>query len=472
MAEETLAFKTEQERLDAINALNSEPELGEDREEFQRKLEEEIEKLQKAPIVQDGEKPPETTGEPGAQPSGEPAPSAEPPKEPTQEEIWKAEIEKERKQKEDLVSQLQQVNPVLDKVKTLEETIKELQAKNEELAKAPPPPPKTSKVDEEIDKIKKSIADLRAKKDTLEKDDLEGKQEIVDQLASANLELGDLYQKKNEDTIAEINEKYQKTQEEAEKKRKADERERQLAEKQAREQEQRQHVNRAMEDFRKSHKEFQNEKSYGDMEKDYQNWVYQLASLDTGKPINKISQAETELSVQRYLKKVPSLVDSIQARGLKEPAELKQFLTLSEIEMTRKGYELDPNTGKWKKKLDIFGKEITLPSVEDAWDYMKKHNGTLAQEMANLQNQTAQTVVKTMSQRTDPFEIDAPQVGANVGEEMNLEQALKILNEMDVDKITDNARAAIRTGQALPPNVELYNRALVKTGAPPITGEN
>lgn len=458
-----LTFTNEKERIDAINALDAEPPLGVDRDEFHKKLEEEIEKIQKAEI-KPGEKPPKT-------PEEEKVPDK--PAEKPQEEPWKIELENERKRNADLVSQLQQTNnryePLAEKNKTLEEKIKELQTKYEELEKRPPPA--VSKIDEEITNTQKTIEDLQKKKSELEKDDLEGKQELADQILNETSKLSDLRAKKSSDTIKEMNDRYLKLEEDTKNAQKESERKQKLEEKRRKEREENELVNTSVEGFRKNHKEFQNEKTYGQMEKDYQTWVWQLASLDTGKPINEISQQQTEISLHRYLKKIPALLDSVQTRGLKEPAELKQFLTLTDIEMTRRGSELNPQNGKWYQKSDGAGNRITFPDMDAAWDYMKRNNGALAQEMADLQNKTAKDVVKTMGQRTDPLSIEEPQVEGNLGEEMTFEQALKVLNEMDVDRITDAARAAVRTGKPLPGNVELYNRALVKTGASPITGD-
>ncbi|HUS94028.1 MAG TPA: hypothetical protein VMZ24_02500 [Patescibacteria group bacterium] len=359
-----------------------------------------------------------------------------------------AELKQRQKEFEDKIAELQKQKPA---------------EKQDEVV-----PP--SKYEAEITDVEKEIERLEQEIASVPEDEYEKKLSLLNEKTKKYGKINTLMRKAQFEAIKQSNKELAEIKEKEEKRKKDSERTREIEEANRKRDQARTERIKEAEAFRKIKTEFQSEKSYDEMEREYSTFSQDVASRYYGRSPDRLSPEEIEIAMQSYMDKSPVLMGKIA--DLQEPKDFKKYMLLTEVESARLGLTLDKYTGKWYQRKDSYGNKVVLPDLETAYDYVKKVKGITAAEIAELQKKTAAEVKKAMERRTDPGEIDAPHSGENADDGMTVEMAQKVIAEYDEEKTELMARQSIVAGKPLPREVQYINRALSVLKLDPITGQN
>lgn len=204
-------------------------------------------------------------------------------------------------------------------------------------------------------------------------------------------------------------------------------------------------------------------KPYEQMDEDYTDFSKKVASVWYGKSEAKITNAERELAIDKYMNNTPALVEALKTRGIEEPDGMRTFITLSEINATKMGYRLNKATGKWVQMKDDDGDPVKFPSHEAAYNYIKGNDR--GRELLEAQRKAALNVTKAINTRANPIELNDPHKGENTNE-MTREAAHNLLNTWDEEQVELKRRR-----NSNDPMVIEYNKALVTLGHSPLAGD-
>jgi DNA repair exonuclease SbcCD ATPase subunit len=212
----------------------------------------------------------------------------------------------------------------------------------------------------------------------------------------------------------------------------------------------------------KNYTEFKSKKTFEEMEDEYANFSLGVAMADTGKFANEVTPEESERAVQRYLEKTPLLVQKVREKGIKEPADLGEFLVISDVNALRMGVKLNKKTGQWVELRDEDNRKINFPDINSAYDYYKKGKGVTGQDIVNAERKGSQNMLNAINQRADMKELNEAHQSETV-EHMDMEAATKIVDEWNEEEIIQLARKDMNSKK-----VQMYNKALVTMGLDPI----
>ena len=474
MEQEVLKFKTAEEKQVAINDLGDAedappgvPITKEYLAEYDKKLDallhSEIDPAHEAPA-----EPPPDPNNPETPAAATPPVVEPPPVETPPDPIelatapLKSQIDQMRTERSSMVSDFQQKqNEMLKKIEDIQK------AKPPEV-QTPPETPVPSTTEAEMDGVQKEIEGLEQEMNGIGEEEYEKKAELATKHAQKTGRLTLLmrknhreFMKKNNEELASIKEANKKREDDAKRRQENEKRENQkTTNEKARIAE--------TEDFRNRHPEFKSNKSYKEIEAEYATFAYDVATRYWNKRSDQIKPNEAEIAMAAYNEGTPSVLEKV--KDLTPPDSLKTYLLLSEIEFTQMGCEFDKFRGEWIQKKDSRGNNIVLPDMDFAFDAVKKRKGITAQELTELTKKTAENVKAAMDRRTDPGEIDAPHTPAGMGNDMTKEEAVKLMQDHDEEKLQLMATQALKSGKPMPKEVEYVNRAFAILGMDPIVG--
>ena len=354
------------------------------------------------------------------------------------------------------------------KKKEMEDKIEALRTATPAAPAAPVEPATPNAVDVEIDQVHKEIEDLEKEMNGIGEDDYENKADLAAKQARKATRLSILTRKSQVEMAKLHSEEMAKVK--AENQKREDDAKRKL---EIKEKEHKKEANEAAritatESFRKSRPEFSGKKPYKQMETEHANFAYDVASRYWNRRPDQIEPAEAEVAMAAYLDNSPALMAKVA--DLKEPADMRKYILLTEIEMAQMGLELDKYNGKWNQRTDAMGRKVVLPDMDTAYDYIQKKNGITAAQITEMQKTTAQNVKAALDRRTNPGEIEAAHVAEGLGNDMTKEEAIKIMQDHDEEKLQIMATQALKAGKPMPREVEFTNRALAVLKLDPIVG--
>jgi len=335
-------------------------------------------------------------------------------------------------------------------------------------AEKPDDTPESSKYDTEMNDLTKEIENIERDLNDIPEDEYEKRMKVMTEHSKKNSRLTTLLRKaqfealkQNNKEMADIKAADQKRQDEAKRKQA-------IQEDNRRREETRLNRIKEAEAFRTQVKEFGGKKTYEEMESDYDSFVDKLGERYFQRSASQLLPEEREIALAAYQDKSPVLMSKIS--DLKEPEDMQKYILLTEVESARLGLTLDKHTGKWYQKKDGAGNKVVLPDLETAYDYVKKIKGITANQIAEMQKNTALQVKKAIEQRTNPGEIDEPHRSPDADDGMTEEVARKVLEEYDEERTELLARQAVSSNKPLPREVVYVNRALALLKLDPITG--
>ena len=446
-----LIFKSEKERADAMNAV---PEVDDappntNLDEFRMKIDQDLTDIQNATINPEGAPAVEPNADAVATlPVEEPVtdPIVEPTMTPEESELVllrnrNEALERERNDRESLHNA---------KMQEFEDKLKEIESKNTPI-NLKTDNPKTSTdhqilaIQEEIDKLEEVMNDPEA--------------DVYDESYIKNL-------RKQGSLNSKLNRIIRQTQTEQAELHKAEltrvTNEQNLKKKNLQKEETHNKVLGKIAKFREGKPEFAG-LDYGEMDQQYTEFSKKIAEVWHGKPASDLSNAQTELAMDQYLKGTPALMEAAKNRGLKEPVDMHKFITLSEINATRMGYSLNKISGKWEQMKDEYGNNVNFPNHDAAYNYIK--SSTRGQDLLKAQNSAAKGILKAVNTRANPVELNDSHLGDNV-QDMTKEEAHNILAKFDEQDIELKRRRDFND-----PMVIEYNKALVTLGHTPLAND-
>lgn len=471
--EKKITFKTEEDRIKAIEELPTEPKQGQSYEDYEEEIVQKTEEFMTAeidPATPDtplAEPPDKTPADPPPEPPPEP-----PPADPLDEVKSTYEM-RIRQMQEDSERRFQELQ---------EKTQRQIEEKNAEWEKKfkdlKPEQPKESPLKDINAKIMKArekftnvIGQLReAEKDPLD----ENWSKLTDEKDELNKELWELMDERSniqskmqEQGIDGIRQTLKEEQETAEKNRK--EREKQnaaIAAKKAAEDK----VDQEVEKFRGGFEELKGDSNYSDMRKEFINYSNEIAVQYFGKLPEQITPEEREIAFAQYRAGLPALKQKVDTLGIKPPKDLGKFLILSEVDAVYRGAELDPVTGKWVAMKNLYGQNVGFPTLQAAYEHWKTKNGKKTQELLNLEKKVLDDYTAASQRRTNVVELNSSHQGETTSG-MTPEVAFELVQKEDETEVMELMRQAIRKGQPEPKRVTLYRKGLQVAGLPDIAEE-
>lgn len=382
------------------------------------------------------------------------------------DEILNAEISEMTEEIPELVQSTQSEESELDKLRRRSEELENEQARmREEHANEleelrakkqaePARPPEPNIADTEIESLEKRISELESSLgeeiDVLDEDQAKKSRELSRLMVKLNLLSGKRNRAIIEDQRKEIEtlktvevQKSQKKSEEASRKK----------------------SNEAIEDFRQTVPELKG-KSYETLDTEYVDFAKKLASIYYDVAIADVTAGQAEVAVDKYMKKVPSIIDKAVAKGVKKPDGLEQYIVLSDVNNLRKGYIVDTTTGKWKKLKDNEGNPVTFPDFESAYNYYKKINKLPAKLNLDSDNRSTKSLMNALNQRSNVVELDESHKPGEIIE-MSKSEAQNVMMKYSEDFIAIKARRNFND-----PAVQEYNKALGILGEAMLTRED
>ena len=185
-------------------------------------------------------------------------------------------------------------------------------------------------------------------------------------------------------------------------------------------------------DFLQQSSDFQTTNSYDQVEKNSIDFGRQLASVYYNKSADQVGWKEFEIATKEYLSQTPAFMKKLGETGmgpnspLSEPKDFRTYLVASEVELLQRGKKINPETGAWEDVM-VNGQKVTHPDMQSAYDYWKRINGVQAQERISDMDKGAQEILRAINQ-SGAIEISSSDAGAQkegVKANMNYEDAVK-----------------------------------------------
>jgi len=466
----SLVFKSEQDREKALSHKSASiPEITDipadvDIDKFADDLDRELELIVNAAIDPNAPEwqPPAEGGKPAESPSAESHPETT--LETTPHAPSNFEIENLRrtadKIRQDAEAELRKRDEELAKYK--EETEAKLAAlKPKEEQKPVVDPDLIRRIDDKKLELKNIITDLR------DKDDMDGDfAKLSKKQAEIQIELQNLKEQRLEAMLEDAREKIKKMselttaqQQKFEEDRKAaEEREKSERAENARKEFVKKQFER-VESFRNSRDELKSGRPYSEMESDYIDFTNNVAAIYFDKLPQEVSAQERDEAYVKYAKKVPALLEKLQANNIKPPSDLDKYLLLSDVNAIYSGTEFDYNTGEWKPVLNDQGVQVGSSSMEMAYEYYRKKNGITDQQMLQREKQSIESFKKAASQRSGVVELNQEfQSGGTA--EMTKEAAVQLINETDQNLIMKMIEKGERANEIEKMTIRKYDEAM------------
>lgn len=461
--ESTMVFRSEEDRLNAINALPEKPPAGTDLATWQQEMDAKQDEIMAAEIGEPREEPTqkggdssESEGSTGKRPySAEDwtfthkgktytVPEDELPDDPTftfkdakkmvlssvESQHYIQKIRKEHDEESRTLSR---------KLEEKEKESEQLRQQLEAAKKVAPSGASThvdggeaSTLDGDISKARGEIEALQAELDKLDDYDPDSSP-LMRKILTANTKLNSLtgkrleIERKNQAKQREVAEQESKTRQE-------DEAAKSAAKKEAEEKDRQQRkAQEKIDDFKKDSDTFKSKKSYAEMEKDFISFGKKVAATYWDKDESKVTWKDIEFAMAKYLKGSPALKDSLETKGIdkEEPKDMREYLVLSEVDLLMRGFTVDESTGEYVPvKNEVTGQQVTHPDFDSAYEYWKKKNGRKQQEMVEyakkVQNQTIDALTKKGA-----AELESTQGSKKGDVEVSKEQAEESMTKLE-----------------------------------------
>jgi len=454
-----ITFKTEEERAEALSKISSDPAdapVGVKIEDFMQQNEDKLDEIMDAEIKPDEEPDPNK----GDGSDSDSIPSLEPDKNPAatpnpaQATKPKPDDGDGRTPDDTDVARLQRRNEALQEQRDQlmadhSNDISKLQQQIDDLRKSKPSP-SDGKTDDDSLPIDTEISVVQNEIKALEDFMNNGEVDVFDEesvkkmrkLNMLSIKLTGLVSKRSQQIIKlqqdEIND-IKKTQ------------------KVERDNEQRKNNRKTMfktiEQFRESVPELQG-RAYADMDAEYTDFGREIASLWFDIPISKVTPENVEVAVNKYVKKVPELMERVYAKGLQAPKDLEKYVIISDVHALRMGFVLDKRTGEWKQMTDSRGKNVVFPSLKAAWNHYKEENTLPKANKVDKENKSAKGIIDAITKRANAVELDGSHKETDIVE-MSKDNAQNIVAKYSEEYISLIARKNFDN-----PIVTEYNKAL------------
>lgn len=189
-----------------------------------------------------------------------------------------------------------------------------------------------------------------------------------------------------------------------------------------------------IEDFRSKIPELKEGRSVVEMEKDYFDFIDKVAAIYFDKLPTEVTSSERDEAYAKYSKKVPALIERVQANGIKPPADLDKYILLTDVNSIYSGSVFNVETGKWDPVLNDQGIQIGSSSMEDAYSTYLKRTGKADQAILQRERESIKSFQNAANRRAGAVELTQEmQLGGN--ERMTAEAAQKLIDETDEDMI-------------------------------------
>ena len=433
MSAETLVFKSEEDRVKAIEAIPMTPPKGKTQDEWNEETSAQMDAIFAAPIDENA-----VPAEPGA------APAAPAPATPV-EDIHSA----RQKALEEELARERAENA--KKLKELEDQLKAATAPAAPTAPVAPAvaPDVMAKIEAEINELTTALEGV---------DDVFDDADHVKKLQKLTI-LNSKYNalvKKNYEAEA-------KSRSEAEATR---QKELQAAsEKSKRDREEEERLKRqinGIEEFRKGRKEYETGKTFDKMSEEWAAFASEVATAWFGKRPSVAEQEKLEVAMSKYLAGVPSLMEELKKRGLKEPTGMRQYMELTEIDLLAQGYVQDQATGEWKELKNAYGQRVSFPSHVEAAEYYKRIRGIADREKVESGRASSQSARDAAGRRVHPIELDESARGGGGADiemtEAEMESALAAFDNREMSILYHK--------NPQHPRILEYNKLCKKLGLP------
>ena len=432
MDTETLVFKSEEDRVKAIEAIPMTPPKGKTQDEWNEETSAKMDAIFAAPIDENA-----APAEPGADPA--PAAPAAPAEDihSARQKALEEELARERAEN-------------AKKLKELEDQIKAAAAAP---AAAPGAPAVAPDV---MDKIEAEIAELAAAlegvADVFEDSDHVKK---LQKLTILNSKYNALVKKNYEaeaKSRSEAEANRQKELQAASEKSKRDREEEERLKKQV----------QGIEEFRKGRKEYETGKTFDKMSEEWAAFASEVAAAWFGKRPSVAEQEKLEVAMSKYLAGVPSLMEELKKQGLKEPTGMRQYMELTEIDLLAQGYVQDQATGEWKELKNAHGQRVNFPSHVEAAEYYKRMRGIAGREKVDANRASSQSARDAAGRRVHPIELDESARGGG-GEDIEMTEAEM---ESALAAFDNREMSILYHKNSQHPRVLEYNKLCKKLGLP------
>jgi len=305
-----------------------------------------------------------------------------------------------------------------------------------------------------ISEVQKEIARIRAEKSSLTDPYSEDSMKKTDELLKLSDALSDLRDKKHDQAFKEMQEKASK-----EEKERQDENERNKKAKEAKAIEEadtkaKSARNTAIDNFRDRTPELKGTVPYAQMSADYDKFAAQVSEIFYGRPLTADEAGNAEIAIQKYLEGTPDLVAKVKQKNLKEPADMRKFLVMSEIDLLMQGWSFNKTTGRWDAiKNEITGEKVTLANHDQAFSEYQRRNGKPIQDILKASQASADSLLGAIEQRPRAIELTGSQEAGTI-DEMTQEEAVKIFTSAD-----ENLMAKLIKDSPTDPRLIQFERA-------------
>ena len=216
-----------------------------------------------------------------------------------------------------------------------------------------------------------------------------------------------------------------------------------------------------IEDFRKGRKEYDTGKSFDAMSEEWAAFATEVASVWHGKRPAPGDSDALEAAMAKYLKGVPSLMEELKKQGIKEPSGMRAYMDLTEIDLLAQGYVQDAATGAWKELKNANGQRVTFPSHDDAEIYFKKMKGIAGREKVEAGRASSQSARDAQGRRVHPIELGEADRGGGADLEMTEDEMQTALNAFDEQEMS-----ILYHKNPDHPRVKEYDKLCTKLGLP------
>lgn len=302
----------------------------------------------------------------------------------------------------------------------------------EQVESGSPPSPADPKPDipsdSEIGNVQSELDNINQQIDSMDEDDPEANSLTRKALRLSN-KLNTMRNKVHDARYQQFKAEQDRVRQDAENARKLRE-DQDLARRQEQEAEQaKAEMHTSIEGFAKSHNELKLSKSFREIENEYDNWATDVAATHFGIAPNQVTTKHAEMAVNAYLNKTPVLMQKLTEQGKlnREPTDLRKYLMHTELYLMTKGMELDPSTGEFVQH------KWSLPDMETAFERFKRKKGLQYQEVVEAANKAEEELLKVMNPPKVAEQVPADQ-GPSAQRDMSKlskEQAATLLNDLE-----------------------------------------
>ena len=405
---QTVTFRSEQERLDALDAIPEAPPADvEDKDAWLREMEQKEDDVMRANID------PAFEGE-NSLAIGEESEKEKPEEKPEEDLPYREPVIEPVKEKTEPSSE------VLAKIDEMNIKMDAMRAENEKLLSS-----KTEQesidagasAEKEMKDAQSVYDDLMDEIEAIEEEDPDQANVLTRKALRASQRLQVMRDNLHNEKLGKFDE-LRKSQEEAETKRVADAEKQKDIDSQNVENEKNQRVMaNSIDDFGNKVSELKMTKDFKEVENDYVGWITEATAANFGTSVGKVTSAQCEQTVANFLDRTPFLMETLEKKGIvaKAPKDMRKYLINTELYLLTKGQEIDSKTGQ------IVQRDWKAPDMESAYDIWKRKRGLKYKDEVDAANKAESELMKVMNP-AGIAETPAPNAGAQTDRSGGLSQ--------------------------------------------------